>query len=125
MECRDELLADFQEVYHLNLWSYDLEGADADEVPRIAALASQLSPMSRTMKKLHPDNHTLEVQLLRQIELNQRSYAWSQTKDAQNGNTATQPQPMMLPGEEQAHEEAVKREEKVAASVAASLGLDL
>lgn len=59
--------------------------------------------------------------LLRQMELNQRNYAWAHTEEAKNGTN--EPQPMLLAGEEEGYESAVEAEERNALDVAELLGL--
>lgn len=63
--------------------------------------------------------HGTAVMLLRQMELNQRSSGWSKKSGT------PQPQPILLDGEEQAYEDAVERQERAQADVAARLGLQI
>lgn len=91
---------------------------------RVAALAYQLRPQSRTRAKIEPvAAHSPELMMLRFIEHNQRLWHWAHTKDAKDESTA--PEPLMLEGEEQAIQEHRELEEKNAADVAAQLGIDL
>lgn len=113
----DELLADFQQYYGLNLWSMNL-GRDGrhSEAARAATLAAQLPRDSRVMRRLNPvGQHGTEAMLLRQIELDLRSIAG--TKDGSD------PQPLLLEGEEEAHERAVEVEEANAEEMARTFGL--
>ena len=126
-EYPDELLADFQETYHLNLWEMGLDG-DTDvtpaEVKRAAALAYQLPADSRVKRAIAPEaSHSLSVQLMREIEYNQRLWHWANTEEAKNKDTA--PNRMPLPGEEEAHEKAIERAQKTAIGAAELLGLKL
>lgn len=122
----DELLADFQEVYHMNLWVLGLGGDSfpTRDLYRIAALAYQLPPTSRVRRAIEPAKaHDQTVRLLRQIEYNQRMWHWAHTKDAKDESTA--PEPHLLPGEEEAYERAVAHAEDEAARTAEALGIKL
>lgn len=91
---------------------------------RMAALAYQLAPDSRTRTMLNPAGaHGTEALLLRQMELNQRAWAWAHTKDGERGEN--EPEPIWLAGEEQAHELRVEREENKALTVADALGIGI
>ena len=119
----DELLADFQETYRIDLWAMGLDGDELTiEVRRAAVLAAQLPRTSRVVRAMVPTaaNGTVE-QLLRQIELNQRIWSWSHTKDAEN--KVNQPVPMTLPGEDEAHERKERQAQLDAAAVAAAFNL--
>ena len=78
---------------------------------------------SRTKKAISPDSHSLTVQLLREIEHNQRLWHWANTKEAEK--KGTEPEPIMLPGEEEAYEAAVIKAEDEALKVAERLGIKL
>lgn len=121
----DELLADFQQTYGMDVWDDLEEMAASDDPPlRLAALAYQLPAASRTRAALNPAaSHSTEATLLRQIELNQRYWAWAHTKDAERQEN--EPEPMWLAGEEQEHERAVEREESMALMVAGALGIEI
>ena len=120
----DELLADFQQYYSLDLWEMRLDTDDCTrEVLRASALARQLPPESRLKQSLLPDSHSLEVQLLREIEYNQRLWHWANTEEAKKKDTA--PQRMLLPGEEDAYENAVADAEREAIRMADRLGIKL
>lgn len=123
--CPDELLADFQQYYALDLWSMGLDGDEATrDVLRCAALAYQLPADGRVWRTLNPaGQHDQKTRLLRQMELNQRSWAWAHTKDAES--KSNQPEPMLLDGEEEAYEEAVARQEASRADVADALGIKI
>lgn len=119
----DELLADFQQYYRISLWTVDLSDTSRD-ISIIAALAYQLPHDSRCWTALKPDGaHDWVVKLLRQIEYNQRIWHWAHTEGAKDESTA--PEPMLLPGEEEAHERAVEHAEMDAVRTAALLGLTL
>lgn len=119
-ECPDELLADFQQYYGLDLWSINLS-ADAPrrQVRRAAILAAQLPNDGRVMGAISPvGRHSTEAWLLRQIELDIRSLGGS-------GEDGRGPEPIWLDGEDEAHEAATERAEREAAALAASFGLNL
>lgn len=121
----DELLADFQETYGLNVWALGVLGDETTaNVLRAAALAAQLPHESRTFRVMEPSaqNGTV-VRLLRQIELNQRSWAWAHTKDAKNN--LNEPQPITLPGEQESVEAAQERAEYDAMAVASAFHIDI
>ena len=118
----DELLADFQETYGLNLWAFDLDGDTTDDVLRVAALAYQLGPKSRTWAKVAPhQTNSDELRMLRDIEHGLRLWYWAHTNEAKDKNTA--PEPVLLRGEEAAFEAAREHEKKSAADIAARLGI--
>ena len=109
----------------MDVWGALEEIMAADEPPlRLAALAYQLAPSSRTRAALNPSAaHSTEARLLRQVELNQRYWAWAHTKDAEREEN--EPEPIWLAGEEQEHERAVEREESMALMVAGALGIEI
>lgn len=113
-------MADFRETYLLNTWEMGLDGEE--EVPwvvRAAALAWQLPPGGRVKRALMPAAGNDDALLiLRRIELNQRSYAWSRA-----GGKGKEPEPLPLRGERELAEAERHKEESKAPSVAARLGL--
>ena len=121
----DELLADFQQFYGLNIWNYNLMADETtSEVLYVAALAYQLPREGRCWAAIdRAGSHSEEAELLRQMEHNQRIWHWANTKEAKNKDTA--PQPMQLPGEEEAHERAVEHAERDSVRVAELLGLEI
>ena len=60
--------------------------------------------------------------MLRRMELNQRRWHWSHTKRAESG--ADEPQPVLLDGEQELHDEQEERERREAYDVAAAFNLD-
>lgn len=125
----DELYADFYQTYGVDTWD-TLESLGWDDDPRpsllmrMAALAYQLAPDSRTRAAMNPAaSHSTEALLLRQMELNQRAWAWAHTKDGERGEN--EPEPIWLTGEEQEHERMVEREENKALTVADALGISI
>ena len=115
-------MADFLEVYRIDLWGTDWDAMGQGEAERLAALAWQLGNRSRTWRALDPilENDTA-THLLRKIELNQRAWAWAHTDDAKRN--ANVPVPITLPGEAEHGEEKKRQAEADAASVAAAFGI--
>lgn len=119
----DEMLADFQETYSLNVWGVCC-GLQPDNPERMAALAWQLPRSARTWRAMDPSlANSTEAKLLRQIELNQRIWAWAHTKEAENGTN--EPVPMPLPGEAERVEERERQATADAIEVAAAFSLNL
>lgn len=120
----DELLADFQQTYRIDLWGTDWERLDEDRAAHLAALAYQLPPDSRVMRAVDPAGaNDVTAQLLREIEFNQRMWHWAHTDAAKGG--MGEPERITLPGEDAAYESMVEREERNAERIAASFGLEL
>lgn len=123
----DELMADFQQTYHLDLWAMqlgDLDGEATMQTRRAAALAWQLPSSSRVWSGVAPLGALgTDVMLLRQIEHDVRVFQWSFSEDAKNKDTA--PEPLTLPGEEEAHRLAEERADRAAIDLAAEFGLKL
>lgn len=93
-EYPDELRADFQQVYGLNL-----DGMGKDYTfAHAAVLLSQLPSDSRVSKATNPDNEWSEqTYLLNAIEYDLRVLIWQKTKDGQHNRN--QPKPHETPGE--------------------------
>lgn len=120
----DELLADFQQTYRIDLWGTDWERLDEDRAAHLAALAYQLPPDSRVMRAIAPAGaNDTATQLLREIEHNQRLWHWAHTNAAKGGTG--EPERITLPGEDAAYESMVEREERNAERIAASFGLEI
>ena len=118
----DELLADFLEVYHIDVWGVDWDGLGEDELARYAALAFQLRPSSRTRAALDPaGSHAWELLIMRRIEHDLRLWIWSHSENAKNKDTA--PDPIWLPGEEERHERMVEDAKREAARIADAFGI--
>ena len=119
----DELVADFQQTYGMDVWATDWGGLDDGEAAHLGALAYQLPSDSRVRRAIAPAaSHSTETQILRQIELNQRGYMWAQADKSKRG---AEPQPILLDGEQEAHERAVAEQERNAVDVADALGLSI
>lgn len=95
----DELRADFQQVYGLNLGGMGEEYS----ISHAATLVAQLPETSRVARMLNPDNEwTDAVYLLNAIEYDLRVLIWQKTKDGEKGRN--KPKPNETP-----HERARKR----------------
>lgn len=117
----DELLADFQETYRIDLWGVCWDAVGDDTAAHMAALAFQLPKGGRVWRSIAPaQSHSTEARLLRQLEINQRNLAWSL-----GGGKGKDPEPIWLDGEEEAHEEAVRAEERKSVRVADGLGIEI
>lgn len=64
-----------------------------------------------------------DTQLLREIEYNQRLWAWGNTEESKDKTTA--PEPLPLPGEKEASEREAEHTRAEALDVAAALGVDI
>lgn len=123
-EYQDELLADFQQTYHLDLWGINWNALDDGSAAHLAALAYQLPKDSRTKSAIAPAAaYGIDVLLLREIEHNQRMWHWANTEEAKNKETA--PERMTLPGEDEMHQAMVEQEQQNAIEVAAILGINI
>lgn len=102
----------------------DWERLDDSVAAHLSALAFQLPPDGRVWTAVEPTRgHGMAVRLLRLIEYNQRMWHWAHTEDAKNKESA--PEPTLLPGEEEAYEQAVESAEDEAAKTAEALGIKL
>lgn len=119
----DELLADFQETYRVNLWRLGLDGDETTPVVEwAAALAYQLPHAGRAWRAIDPTlGNSVEAQLLREVELNQRLWSWAHTKDAKTKTNV--PVPLPLPGEEERTEDRAERARRDALGIAEAFGL--
>lgn len=119
----DELLADFQQYYGIDLWPV-CQGYDPRNPDRTAALAWQLPSDGRVWKAVSPTGaYGPDVMLLRQLELDVRSFQWSFTEDAKDKSTA--PEPITLPGEEEEYRRAEAEADSMAKEVAQLLGVKI
>lgn len=123
-EYQDELLADFQQTYHIDLWGIDWDALDDGCAAHLAALAYQLPNDSRVIRAIAPmRSHGLDVLLLREIEHNQRIWHWANTEEAKH--EGTEPEPITLPGEEEAYRAMEESEQRNAIEVASILGISI
>lgn len=92
------------------------------DVRRAAILAAQLPREARLHVEIDPRSQiSLEDELLRCIEFNQRLNLYAKTKDAQSG--ANEPEPLVLPGESEAREKAAEKAARQSKQVAEAFGL--
>lgn len=103
-------------------------GLDGDEttteVARAAALARQLPHDGRVWRAVAPEaSNSDELVMLRRIEHNQRMWHWAHTKDAES--KSNEPEPVLLRGEQEAHDRAVEQQERTSRDVASAFGIDL
>lgn len=120
----DELYADFQQYYRLDLWSFGLDGDETtQDVLRAAILTYQLPRDSRMWAAILPVGvHDESRQLLRRIEYNQRALAWARADKKKRG---PEPDPVYLSGEEAVMDEKLRRDRETQEEVAEFFGIDL
>lgn len=117
-----ELLADFQQFYHLDLMALRVDESEYD-LRRASALAAQLPPEGRVKRAIDPMcGVTGELAMLRRIEYNQRLYAWAQSESGRNG--IDQPEPVYFDGEQAAVERQAVQEVEESKKTAALFGLE-
>ena len=104
-----------------DIWDGRTEPAGAR---RLAALAWQLPRDSRTWSAIDPmgANGTL-LAIVRQLEHDVRMFQWSFTDKAKDESTA--PEPISLPGEDEAWERAEEEADRAALDLAETFGLKL
>lgn len=100
-----------------------LDGDDTTpDILRCAVLCYQLPRDGRVWRATNPAlAHDTATQLLRQIELDLRTWHWANTDSAKD--ESTRPEPIMLDGEEEAIERRVDEQIEAAAEIARRLGL--
>lgn len=114
----DELLADFQQYYGLDLWTLELKDGERD-LARAAALAFQLPRESRVKRAVDPTGaNSPELLMLRRIEFNQRSL-FGRNEDG------SEMQPVLLDGESEEMERLERVQRKNAEDVAAAFNLNI
>lgn len=122
----DELIADFQQYYGVNLFAYgaDLrEGRTTQVISWLAVLAAQLPNDSRTAIAQHPESAwSTSDYLLRQIDYVLRMTTWAL---AGGDKCGPKPEPVYSPAETIDHEEAARQAENMASVVAKLLDLDI
>lgn len=119
----DELYADFQQYYGIDLFELDV---DVDEVTRdvrrASILAAQLPRAARVNVAETPLAEVTRTDyLLRRIELNQREWAYAHTKEAKTGAGA--PEPVLFDGELEERNRVRAVEARHSRHVADALGL--
>lgn len=105
------------------MWTLDIFRDEYTvDVKRASILAAQLPREARLHVEIDPRARiSLEDELLRRIEFNQRVWQYSHTKDAKN--RANEPEPILLPGEEEAREKAAEKAANHSKYVAEQFGL--
>lgn len=92
----DELVADFQQFYGLNLLSMDMGGAVVSaEAERAALLCAQLPVESRTVRAESPDAMPYDSQVLRLVEYECRVLLYAMG----GGKGSRTPDPLPLPSQ--------------------------
>lgn len=125
---RDELIADFQQYYGMNLLQRDCYCAlcgskTTHEVARLALLAAQLPQDSRTAVAEHPERAwSTSDYLLRQIDYVLRLFVWGLGGGDKSG---PQPEPIYSPAEIITNEQEIEAAEKMASAVAKIFDLDI
>lgn len=100
------------------------QGEEPQHPERYAALAWQLPKTSRLWRALDPSaGYDTATLLLRQLEYNVRAFHWAFTEDGKN--KANEPEPLTLPGEEEAHERAAEEADNMALELARVFGLNI
>lgn len=107
----------------MNVWVF-CHGEEPRDPYYLAALAWQLPRDKRVWSAYDPvGSHDTKTQLLRQLELDVRTFQWSFTEEAQKNGQ--EPEPYLLPGEEEAYERAEEREDRNAIELARYFGLNI
>lgn len=119
----DAIYADFQQYYGVDLWTLDIFRDEYTvDVKRASILAAQLPREARLHVEIDPRARiSLEDELLRRIEFNQRLWHYSNTEDAKK--KINEPSPLPFPGEEEAREKAAEKAANTSKYVAEQFGL--
>lgn len=101
MKHKDELIADFQQYYGLNIFDFvdDLNGDETtDSINRLSILCGQLPRDSRLMTAISPAlAWSDETYMLARVDYMLRVIAWMFSEDGSKG--INQPQPIATPAE--------------------------
>lgn len=112
----DELLADFQQYYGIDLWALGLDGNDTTrETKRAAILAAQLPEDSRTIRAIAGTTWSTSDYLLRNIEHAARIILWRDSDPKKRGEF---PAPIPAPNETRKAETDAERAKNLARLVA-------
>lgn len=126
MHWPDELTADLQQYYGVNLFQHlpDLMGERTNgDIQWLSVLTAQLPSDSRTAITQHPENAWDEsTYLLRQIDYVLRMTTWALAGGDKSG---PKPEPVYAPAEIISNERAVEQAESLATTVAKLLDLDI
>lgn len=118
----EELYADFQEYYGLDLWALDIWGDEYTyDVRRASVLAAQLPRNSRAMCAIDPLNGVSKTDMfLREIEHHWRGWIWAHSEDGKN--RTNEPEPIRFEGEEDMRQRARERAVQQSRQVARAFG---
>ena len=112
----DELLADFQQYYGLDLWALGLDGDETTrDVRRAAILAAQLPEDSRIVRAVAGTTWSTSDYMLRNIEHATRIMLWRDSDPKKRGEFPT---PILAPNETRKAETDAERAAKMARLVA-------
>lgn len=105
IDCRAELVADFQQFYGIDLPLYE-DGMDSiDDGTRYGILWEQLPMESRTARHDFPDLFWGDTErLLHSIEYSLRVLTWQKSKDGSKGRN--RPKPLQTPMERHRNRQA-------------------
>lgn len=119
---KEEITADFQQYYGLNLWSYGLDGDQLTEQIRYAAvLCSQLPETSRLARKQNAGNEWgVEAHFLRLLEYELRLLLWGLSDEKKRGD---KPSAVLSPSEQARKQDLVEKAEAIESAVAAAFNL--
>lgn len=117
----DELLADFQQYYGVDLWALDLDGGyTTREIRRAAILAAQLPEESRIVRAIAGTTWGTSDYLLRNIEHATRIMLWRDSDPKKRGEF---PEPIPAPNETRKAESDAERAKKLARLVAEAFNM--
>ncbi len=121
-ESKDEVSADFQQFYGLNLWSFGLDGDQLTErVHYAAALCAQLPETSRLARKQDASNEWgVEAHFLRLLEYELRLLLWGLSDEKKRGE---KPSAVLTPSERAQKQDLVAKAEAIESAVAAAFNL--
>ena len=109
------------ETYGIDVWAAPWDDLADGERTRLAALAFQLRPSSRTRTAIDPaGSHGIDVLLMRRVEHELRTWLWAHTPEAKSQDA---PEPFWLPGEDERHERIVEATMRDARQIASAFGL--
>ena len=122
VEHRCELVADFQQVYGLNLLALALDTDEyTPDVERASILAAQLPPDSRVKRAISPLGAVTPADgILRNLEYDVRMLMWSMASKETRGE---EPEPWWFDGELEAAERRRRREAMRSSTIADKFNL--
>ena len=119
---KDELTADFQQYYGLNLWGFGLDGDQLTErIHYAATLCAQLPETSRLARKQNAGNEWgVEAHFLRLLEYELRLLLWGLSDEKKRGD---KPSAVLSPSEREQKQDLVAKTEAIESAVAAAFNL--